>query len=57
MSPSLSTKALRNFVIRGGRKPPFTLLGFGSAPLGNYLRPLSEKDCDAPLEAAISSLA
>jgi D-threo-aldose 1-dehydrogenase len=27
-------------------------MGFGSAPLGNYLRPLSEADCDATLQAA-----
>lgn len=27
-------------------------MGFGSAPLGNYLRALSEKDCDATLQAA-----
>ncbi len=55
MPNSLSTNARRNFVTRGGRKLSFTLLGFGSAPLGNYLRPLSEKDCDATLEAAWDS--
>lgn len=43
---------VRTFVSRGGREIPFTALGFGSAPLGNYLRPLSEEDCDATLEAA-----
>lgn len=43
---------VRTFVSRGGREIPFTTIGFGSAPLGNYLRPLSEKDCDATLETA-----
>jgi len=52
MDNSISTRARRNFVTRQGRELPFTLLGFGSAPLGNYLRPLSEADCDATLEAA-----
>lgn len=42
----------RPFVTRGGRKLDFTSLGFGSAPLGNYLRPLSEQDCDATLNTA-----
>jgi len=55
MPNKLSSDARRNFVTRGGRKLSFTLLGFGSAPLGNYLRPLSEKDCDATLEAAWDS--
>ena len=56
MSPKpslkLSSTGRRDFVTRGGRKLSFTTLGFGSAPLGNYLRPLSEKDCDETLEAA-----
>jgi D-threo-aldose 1-dehydrogenase len=55
MPNSLCSNARRNFVTRGGRKLSFTLLGFGSAPLGNYLRPLSETDCDATLEAAWDS--
>lgn len=55
MSETFSSTARRDFVTRGGRKIPFTLLGFGSAPLGNYLRPLSEADCDATLEAAWDS--
>jgi D-threo-aldose 1-dehydrogenase len=33
----------------------FTALGFGSAPLGNYLRPLSEEDCNRTLSAAWDS--
>ncbi|MGH8034416.1 MAG: hypothetical protein ACREO9_04265, partial [Lysobacterales bacterium] len=37
---------------RAGRMLAFTTLGFGSAPLGNYPRPLSEADCDATLEVA-----
>ena len=44
--------SIRNFITRRGREIPFTTMGFGSAPLGNYLRPLSEDDCDATLEAA-----
>jgi D-threo-aldose 1-dehydrogenase len=43
---------VRNFVTRKGREIPFTTMGFGSAPLGNYLRSLSEHDCDATLRAA-----
>ncbi len=43
---------VRNFTTRDGKSIAFTKLGFGSAPLGNYLRPLSEADCDATLQAA-----
>jgi D-threo-aldose 1-dehydrogenase len=42
----------REFVTRDGKKIVFTSLGFGSAPLGNYLRPLSEEHCDRTLTAA-----
>jgi len=52
MNSGLQTTAPREFTTRCGRKLSFTTLGFGSAPLGNYLRPLSEKDCDETLEAA-----
>jgi D-threo-aldose 1-dehydrogenase len=52
MSSRSGASAVRNFVTRQGREIPFTALGFGSAPLGNYLRPLSEEDCDATLQAA-----
>jgi D-threo-aldose 1-dehydrogenase len=45
----------RNFVTRAGRKLSFSALGFGSAPLGNYLRALSEEECDETLAAAWSS--
>ena len=42
----------RSFVTRAGRELTFTALGFGSAPLGNYLRPLSEAECDQTLATA-----
>jgi D-threo-aldose 1-dehydrogenase len=44
--------SVRRFVTRSGRELPFTSMGFGSAPLGNYLRPLAEDECDATLQAA-----
>ncbi len=37
---------VRKFVTRRGRTLPFTLLGFGSAPLGNFPDPLTEEFCD-----------
>ena len=52
MSNRQDSATVRTFVSRAGREIPFTPIGFGSAPLGNYLRPLSEEDCDATLEAA-----
>jgi D-threo-aldose 1-dehydrogenase len=42
-------------VTRAGRELSFSELGFGSAPLGNYLRKLPEEECDALLEAAWNS--
>jgi D-threo-aldose 1-dehydrogenase len=45
----------RKFVTRAGRTVNFTNLGFGSAPLGNYLRALSEEECDATLSTAWAS--
>ena len=45
----------RGFVTRAGNSLNFTALGFGSAPLGNYLRPLSEMECDRTLSAAWDS--
>ena len=45
----------RRFVTRAGKELSFTALGFGSAPLGNYLRPLSEEDCDRTVSAAWDS--
>jgi len=55
MTQEISTTARREFITRDGRSLSFSLLGFGSAPLGNFLRPLSEADCDATLEAAWDS--
>jgi D-threo-aldose 1-dehydrogenase len=43
---------VRRFVTRAGKEVKFTALGFGSAPLGNYLRPLSEEECDQTLATA-----
>ena len=45
----------REFTTRAGRPLSFTALGFGSAPLGNYLRALSEEECDQTLQAAWDS--
>lgn len=45
----------RRFVTPAGKELNFTALGFGSAPLGNYLRPLSEEECDQTLSAAWDS--
>jgi D-threo-aldose 1-dehydrogenase len=45
----------RTFVTRAGKEITFTTLGFGSGPLGNYLRPLTEEDCDATLATAWDS--
>ena len=47
--------ANRTFTTNGGRSIEFTTLGFGSAPLGNYLRSLTEEDCDATLATAWDS--
>jgi len=45
----------RPFVTRAGKRLDFTSLGFGSAPLGNYLRPLSEAEGAAVVSAAWAS--
>lgn len=45
----------RTFVTRAGQSLSFSALGFGSAPLGNYLRALSEKECDQTLASAWDS--
>ncbi|MFI4974033.1 MAG: aldo/keto reductase [Caulobacterales bacterium] len=42
----------RTFVTPAGRALDFTPLGFGSAPLGNMHRVLSEAEAEATLEAA-----
>lgn len=51
----MTSDSTRTFTTRDGKSVEFTTLGFGSAPLGNYLRPLSETDCDATLNAAWES--
>jgi D-threo-aldose 1-dehydrogenase len=52
MAKRSRASARRSFTTRAGRTLSFTVMGFGSAPLGNYLRPLSEQDCDRTLAAA-----
>ena len=42
----------RRFVARSGQTLDFTPLGFGAVPLGNYMQPLDEADCDRTVEAA-----
>jgi D-threo-aldose 1-dehydrogenase len=55
MSVHHQASQLKTFVTRGGRRVAFSRLGFGGAPLGNYLKALSEAECDALLEAAWAS--
>ncbi len=55
MSTEIGTTVRREFVTNGGNTLSFTTLGFGSAPLGNYTKVLSEDDCDRTLEAAWNS--
>ena len=43
---------VRRLVTHGGRTLDFTLLGFGSVPLGNYMQSLDESACDRTVEAA-----
>ena len=45
----------RDFITRGGQKLSFSTMGFGSAPLGNYQKPLSETECDATVDEAWKS--
>jgi D-threo-aldose 1-dehydrogenase len=45
----------RDFVTRGGRRLSFSAMGFGSAPLGNFQRPLAEAECDATVDGAWDS--
>lgn len=47
-----SQLARRLFRTRGGVEIAFTRLGFGTAPLGNLYRPLSEAEARATLESA-----
>ncbi len=55
MSNRAGTSTRREFTTRAGRKLSFTTMGFGSAPLGNYTRPLSEEECDRTLRTAWDS--
>ena len=41
-----------SFVTRGGAELSFTRLGFGTAPLGNFQRALSEDEAEAVVGAA-----
>jgi D-threo-aldose 1-dehydrogenase len=52
VTPASHAADRRRFVTRAGKALEFTALGFGSAPLGNYLRPLTEEECDATLASA-----
>jgi len=45
----------RKFETRSGAELAFTELGFGSAPLGNLYRPMTEKEARATLDAAWSA--
>lgn len=49
-SPQASTQ--KTYRTRAGKHIPFTALGFGSAPLGNYRRVLTEEESDATLATA-----
>ncbi len=55
MTSSSHAADRRRFVTRAGKVLNFTALGFGSAPLGNYLRALSEEDCARTLSTAWDS--
>jgi len=52
---STRASASRSFTTIAGHTLSFSALGFGSAPLGNYLRPLAEGECDQILDAAWNS--
>jgi D-threo-aldose 1-dehydrogenase len=55
MTDGSGASARRHFVTRAGKELDFTALGFGSAPLGNYLRALSEEECDQTLSTTWDS--
>jgi D-threo-aldose 1-dehydrogenase len=55
MTAQARATAARFLTTKAGCRVPFTALGFGSAPLGNYLRALSEEECDATLAGAWGS--
>ncbi len=50
-----AASTIRTFTTRQGKALDFTTLGFGSAPLGNYLRSFTEEECDATVGAAWAS--
>lgn len=43
---------MRTFTTRRGANLEFTTLGFGSAPLGNFLRAFTEEECDRTIGRA-----
>src|ERR1700709_761092 len=47
-----AVSSVRNFTTRPGAALPFTRLGFGSAPLGNFPKALTEAACDATVARA-----
>jgi D-threo-aldose 1-dehydrogenase len=49
---AMTTMPTRRFKTRMGETLSFTAMGFGTAPLGNLYRPLSEADAQATLDAA-----
>lgn len=55
MTAAKTATVLRSFSARGGQSLAFTSLGFGSGPLGNYLRALTEDECDEILNRAWTS--
>jgi D-threo-aldose 1-dehydrogenase len=55
MTAFTNASALRHHTARGGRNLTFTALGFGSAPLGNYRRPLTEPESDEILASVWNS--
>lgn len=46
------TDLTKAFVTREGRSLRFTPMGFGTSPIGNFMRVLSEAKCDATLACA-----
>ncbi len=52
MAATKTRMKIRKFTTRNGAMLNFTELGFGTAPLGNLYRPLTEKDARATLSAA-----
>ncbi len=55
MAASTRAAERRPFVTRAGKRLEFTALGFGSAPLGNYLRPLAEQEAEDVVRTAWDS--